>query len=285
MALTQSQTDICNLALMRLGQRKIQAITDQTDGNAIACNVGWNQALGEVSRETPWNCLMTRAILPQLALPAWDTSCSASGVPANPPAWVPHTNYAVNAFITYANQIYQCLIANTSSSSFTIDLTQGYWFETTFISTNYLGPYPFGGTSGCEWQFAYGVPTDLILLVELNGLSCWGWGSRTTGDLYELYQNVLMTNAPCANVKYNRFETDTTKYDTLFTGALVLNLAAIIATTVRKDDANLSMRMRQEYEQYVTRARVKNAGERNPIRYNIATQSRFVRSRRRGTNG
>ena len=52
-----STTDIANNALMMLGQRKIQSITDQTDPNAIACNVAWNQAFGSVARETPWNCL------------------------------------------------------------------------------------------------------------------------------------------------------------------------------------------------------------------------------------
>lgn len=267
---------------MRLGNRKIQSITDQSDANAIACNVGWDQALGEVSREAPWNCLMTRAYLTLLA-PVTPSSCPP-GIPPQPPPWVPATNYAVNAFVTYAGQLYQCLIANTSGPSFTVDLTKGYWFETTFFYPNYLGPFP-GGNAGPLYGFAYAykLPRDYVLLVELNGINCWN--SRNVGSLYEIYQNVIFCNTPFADAKYVRNEPDTTKYDPLFNGALVLNLASIIATTLRKDSGDLSIKLRQEYQSYITRARVKNAGESNPRRYNQIQQSRFVASRRRSTNG
>jgi len=276
-----SQTDICNLALMRLGQRKIQSITDQSDANAIACNVGWNQALGEVSRETPWNCLMKRAYLVQLA-PITGTNIPP-GIPPAPAVWAPATVYTVNEFVTYAGVLYQCLIGNTSSGSFIIDLTKGYWFQTTYFYPNYLGPLPSNTGGIYEWQFAYALPIDYVLLVELNGQNCWN--GRGVGSLYEIYQTVLFCNTQYADAKYTRFETDTTKFDPLFTGAMVLNLATIIATTLRKDDAGLSERMRGEYKDYLARARVKDAGEGKPRRYNIVSESRFVGSRRRSTNG
>lgn len=281
---TLSQTNICNLALMRLGQRKIQNITDQSDPNAIACNVGWQQALSEVSRETPWNCLNTRKYLVALAPPSGTQN--PNPIPPPPAPWAPNTNYAVNDLTTYAGQLYQCLIANTSSSSFTIDLTKGYWFQTTIFYPNYLGPYP-GGNAGTlyEWAYAYALPTDFILMIELNGVNCWNSWGNTTGSLFEIYQGNIYCNTPNADIKYNRYETDTTKFDSLFTGALVLNLAATIATTCRKDDASLSLTLQNEYKKYVTRARTKNAGESNPKRYSIVSQSRFVGSRYNSTNG
>lgn len=279
-----TQVDICNVSLMRLGQRKIQAITDQSDPNAIACLVAWNQALGEVSRETPWNCLMKRACLAQMA-PVTDTCCP-SGIPPQPDPWVPATAYAVNDYVTYAGQLYQCLIANTSSGSFTNDLTRGFWFETIFFYPNYLGPFPGGVTDPLYgWAFGYLLPTDFILLVELNGVNCWNNRGDTYGSLYEIYGTRLFTNAHSANAKFVRFETDTTKFDALFTGALTFKLAALIATTVRKDDADLSLKMEELYQRELGRARVKDAGEQQPRRYNIVSQSRFVASRRRSTNG
>lgn len=283
---TLSQVDLCNLALMRLGQLRIKSITDQSDGNAIACNVAWQQALATVSRETPWNCLKKRAYLTQVAAPA-DATCT-TGVPPAPAAWAPGTNYAVNDFITYASQIYQCLIANTASNSFTIDLTKGWWFETTFISWNYLGPIPGNAGPMYEWAYAYELPTDFILLIELNGQNCWQGvqnTGNTFGSLYEIYQKRIYCNTQYADIKYNRFETDTTNFDSMFAEALVLNLASMIATTLRKDDAQLSIGMFQEYRAYIARALVKNGNERNAYRYNIVSQSRFVGSRYRSTNG
>lgn len=283
MSFNQSQVDIANLSLLRLGQRKIQSITDQSDANAIACNVGWNQALGEVSREAPWNCLKKRMALVQLA-PAPDSPAANPDIPPSATAWAPATNYAVNAYVTFGvpAYLYQCLIANTSSASFTQDLIAGYWFQTTIFSPNYING-PGNASRLYEWNYAYQLPDDFVMLIELNGQNCWNSGD--VGSLYEIYEQVLYCDASSADIKYNRVEMDTTKYDTLFTGALVMNLAAIIATTLRKDDAELSMRMLQLYQRYITRARVMNAGENNPRRYNIVSQSRFVRSRRWSTNG
>ena len=240
MAGTQSQTDICNLALMRLGMRKIQSITDQSNPSAIACNVGWSQALGEVSREAPWNCLKKRAFLGQLTPGQNPQTSPFPPIPSSATTWAPNTNYAVNAYVLYAGYLYQCLIANTSSASFTVDLTKGYWFQTNYFSPNYLGPLPGNAGPLYEWIYGYLLPPDFVMLVELNGTRCAGYGygsgggSPTTGALYEVYQNQLFCNSSYANIKYNRFEPDTTQYDTLFTGALVLNLATIIATDLRK---------------------------------------------------
>jgi hypothetical protein len=91
--------------------------------------------------------------------------------------------------------------------------------------------------------------------------------------------------APYANIKYNAAVVDTTKFDSLFVEALVFKLAAYIATELRKDDAELSGRMEQGYKEYLMEARQKNGAEQQPRRYNIVSQSRFVRSRRYSTNG
>lgn len=284
MALEQSQTDYANLALMRLGQKTIQDIDDQTDPNAIVCRIAWAQALGEVSRDAPWNCLTTVAYL-ALVDPSGIVP-TPPAIPAPPDPWVPATNYVVNDAVTYAGQMYQCLIANTSGASFVNDLTKGYWFETTYSWPNYLGPFPNGNVPALyDWTYAYALPTDFILLLELNGMNCWQDTGNTLGDIYEIFQTVLYCDTPNAVIKYNKFEEDTTKFDTLFGASLVLNLASAIATSLRKDDSTLSQRLKAEYQQTVQKAVVQNAGERQPRRYNVVSQSRFVASRRRSTNG
>jgi hypothetical protein len=294
----QGQTDICNLALMRLGQRRIQSITDQNgpdSGNAIACNVAWVQALAEVSRDAPWNCLKKRAYLGQLAPGQNPNPQYPNPIPPNATTWAPGQNYAVNAYVIYASYLYQCLIANTSSGSFTVDLTRGYWFQTNYFWPNYLGPSVGNAGPLFEFNYAYQLPPDFLALIELNGTNCFGggaggyggWGGRGSGNgsLYEIYEKAIYCNTGQADIKYVRFEQDTTKYDSLFTGALVINLACMMATTLRKDDSALALRLRQEYMDYLVKARLRNAGESNPRRYNIVSASRFVGSRFRSTNG
>ena len=133
-----------------------------------------------------------------------------------------------------------------------------------------------------EWTFGYELPGDFVLLVELNGTCAWG---SHNGRTCEIFQKALYTNAAYANIKYSRWEPDTTNYDPLFTGALVLNLACIIATHLRKDDARLSMGLRQEYKEYLSDARMKDGAEIKLRRYNPVSESRFVRSRYNSTNG
>lgn len=286
MPLTLTQTDICNLSLMRLGQRKIQSISDPTDPNAIACDVAWLSALGEVGRDTPWNCLKTRAALVQLA-PDPSSPAANPDIPSSATQWAPGQNYAVNAYVLFGSPayLYQCLIANTSGSSFTNDLTKGYWFQTDLFSPNYL-TMPGNASTLYEWPYAYGLPNDFLLLTELNGQSCWSIsGGNTFGSLYEIYKKALYCKTSTADIKYNQLTTDTTNFDANFIRALELKIAELISTTCRKDDASLGMKMRGLYEQAIQRARTKNAGEAQPRRYNIVSQSRFVGSRYGSTNG
>jgi len=286
-----SQTDICNLALMQLGQRKIQSINNQTDANAIACNVAWNEAFGSVAREAPWNCLKALATLPQLVVPSTATNPNNPDIPSTATVWTPGVSYAVNAYVTYAGYLYQCLIANVASTNFAGDLTKGYWFQTNLFSASYLGPLPGNTVPASEWAYAYALPGDFITLIELNNNNVWGggataWGTAgSQGASHEIFQNALYTNQTYANIKYVQYQQDTTKYDALFTDALTLKLAATIATDLRKDDATLSLRLRQEYKQVLSEARTKNAGEDKLRRYNIVSESRFIRSRWRSTNG
>ena len=295
-----SQTEICNLALLQLGQQKIQSISNQNDANAIACNVAWNQAFGGVARETPWNCLKAFASLGQAIIPNPASATYGTNIPSTATTWTPATNYAVNAYVIYAGYLYQCLIANTSSASFTVDLTKGYWFQTNTYSPSFFG-VPAGNTvSGAPWNYAYSLPSDFIALVSLNGGGCWGgwgWGSSWTGyggwgggnssqgSPHEIYGRYLYTNDALANIVYIQYQTDTTVYDSLFTDCLVLKLAAMIATHLRKDDLGISERLAMAYSKRIQTARVKNAGDDRLKRFNPIGSSRFVRARYSSTNG
>ena len=295
-----SISDISNLALLEIGQNPIQSITNQSDPNAVACNIAWSQAFGSVARETPWNCLKALSTLGQAIIPNATTTTYGTNIPSTATTWTPATNYAVNAYVIYAGYLYQCLIANTSSYSFTVDLTKGYWFQTNTFSPSFFGVPSGNTTSGSPWAYAYTLPADFIALVSLNGGGCWGgwswggWGggygggsfnSGTQGAPHEIYGRYLYTNAVQANIVYVQYQTDTTVYDSLFTDCLVLKLGAMVATKLRKDDMGISMKLAQAYQTRIQTARVKNAGDDRLRRFNPITSSRVVRARRHSTNG
>ena len=293
--LALSQTDISNLSLMQLGQGKIQSISENSP-NSIPCLVAWPQAFASVARETPWNCLKAPASLGQLIPPSTVTTWN-SNIPSTATTWAPGIGYAVNAYVIFAGYLYQCLIANTSSNSFTVDLTKGYWFQTTTFSPNFFG-LPAGNTvPGAGWLYAYALPPDFIALVRLNGGSYWGgwgwgygysggWGAAGFGSKnHEIFQRALYTNASCANIVYIQYVSDTTLLDSLFVDALVLKLASMIATDLRKDDATLSARLAGMYERVLAEARVKNSGDDRLRRFDPTRNSRFIRARRQSTNG
>jgi hypothetical protein len=75
-------------------------------------------------------------------------------------------------------------------------------------------------------------------------------------------------------------------WDALLIGAAATRLAAEIVTAVRSDGMDLSQRLMAEYEQvWLPKARIKDGNERKKTRYDPASESRFVKSRRFSTNG
>lgn len=60
-----SETDICNLALVALGESTITALTDDEE-KAEACNVLWSNVRDAVLAEHPWNGCCKRVALSQL---------------------------------------------------------------------------------------------------------------------------------------------------------------------------------------------------------------------------
>ncbi len=271
---TLSQTDICNTALGLLGCQPLTDITAVDDPAAVDCLAQWQQALSKVSRSHTWNCLMATAVLVPTAQTPIDP---ATPTPASTP-WAPLTAYAANEYVTYGGQLYQALIANTSTASFTNDLTAGFWFETDVLNTNPFGNqqaalYPSG------WAYQYPLPADFLLMAALNDNPM-----AQPQQQFEIIGINLYTNEPQAVIKYVQYQTDTTRYDSLFVGCLALLLASMIATRRRQDDANLSASIYSQYLKSLAQARAKDAGERKPRRFDPVANSRFVGSRYWSTN-
>ena len=64
--MAQSRTEIANYALIKIGEKTISDIDDDTIKTARICKRYFDQVVREVGRTTEWNCLKTRVILAPL---------------------------------------------------------------------------------------------------------------------------------------------------------------------------------------------------------------------------
>ena len=62
-----SSTDICNLALIRLGEKRVTNIVTDSTERAIQCNLIYEQTRDELLRDYDWNFAIVRVQLAQLS--------------------------------------------------------------------------------------------------------------------------------------------------------------------------------------------------------------------------
>lgn len=279
-----SQTDVCNIALSKIGSQPIQSITDLTNKSAIFCNTNWQLSYLEVSRATRWNCLLDTAILaalPQIPLPE-------AGTPSPTVNWEPNTAYPANIYLAYGGGIYLTQYAYTSTASFVNDLTTGALVQADYPDYNFWTNFPNGSQYPSGWAFKYQLPDDFVLMAVLNDNNTgWGYygGESGQGALYQIMGDHLFTNAQQAVIKYVKNQPDTTRFDALFVAALAFNLASKIATPLRQDSGQMEAELIKAYMQKVSEAKTKNAGEGQPRRFTLQATSRFGAARKWSTNG
>lgn len=277
-----SPVGIANIALSKIGSQAINSLTDLTNPSAIACNTNWVLCYLEVSRAARWNCLVTPAVLTQVV----QTPIPDGTTPSSAVAWAPNTVYAANVYLTYGGYLYITAYAYTSTLNFTIDLTTGALIQTNLPFPGMTFPTGDGSQYPSGWSFEYALPADFQLLVALNdNAGWWGWYGSQCSSEYEIMGDKLYTNASQAVVKYVKNQPDASQFDSMFTNALTLKLASSIATTLRQDGGRLELAMLQGYEQALKAARTKNAGEKEPRRFNPIGSSNFNRARFGGVNG
>jgi hypothetical protein len=135
---------------------------------------------------------------------------------------------------------------------------------------------------GFGWRYAFNLPSDFIDLVQFNNEEVW----KSVSEFYDVENGQLITDADNARIKYVYFQEDTSRYHPLFAAALSRLLAARIASTVRKDGAQLARVMEESYLTVeLPRARMANARLSRRYPYNYATESNWLAARRVSTRG
>lgn len=299
-------TDVANLALLEIGAQPIEDIDQENGESAPACRSAIWQAVREVGRSHNWNCLKLRANLTQLTFGPASSAYGGTAIgwpgcqpSVPPPYWLPNTLYTGGTLVTYGQAIYYFLGPMgpaVSSNNFLDDVSAGLWAQlySSFFQSSFG---PAGGKY--EWQFGYALPSDFLLVDELNGVSSRSGAGKGVGSLYEVYINqtknadqtissvgALFCNTPYADLKYTALIQDPTVWDPLFVGCVAVLLGSKIATLIRGDDGKMAASLKSKYDSSTLPwAILKDSGERKDYRYDPVKESNFIRSRWNSTNG
>lgn len=280
MPTTLSPTDICNIALSKIGAVPIQSITDLTSPSAIACNTNFLLCYLEVSRSGRWSCLLDTSVLTQ------ETQDPLPGAPSTSsyPTWEPLTFYAANTFLTYGGYVYQVMYDYTSTVSFVNDLTTGALTQQNTPTTGNVFGFSDGSGYPSGWAYKYALPGDCQFVASLNDNVYWDF-FNAGGNEYEIMGLSIFCDWSQAVIQYVKNQPDCTRWDSLFTSAVAYKLAAMISTPLRQDGGKMEAGMEQGYQFALAKARQKNGGELKTRRFNPIGSSLFLGSRYGGSNG
>jgi len=242
--------DLCNMALIALGQTTITALTDD-DENARRCNSIYETIRDELLVKHPWNFAIKRSTLVEITK-------------SDPDIWVTATDYEVDDVVEFNGTNYTCLIANTSTG-FAADLAAAKWELTTswITATSYavgdkvyysgvaytcVTPHTSGtwatDLAAVKWvasidpeydyTYAFRLPTDTLRVLE------------TEDDYeYKIKGGYLYTDESTAKIKYIAQITDTDTFDPAFVTALVAALASTLALAIT-NNRNIASDMKTE---------------------------------------
>lgn len=201
MALPTSKTDICNLALRRIGQTAVTTaqLTANTAPNAIHCNLHYEQDRNELQELYWWRFNKSRIRLAS--------------------AWVEDRVYTTDQYVINDSVWYKCLTAHTSTTA--NEPPNAVWTTLTTASV----------TPAFEWIYQFDLPSDFLV-------RRYTWednAAQRTQRSYNIEGDKYMSDDATVDIVYGAEVTDVTKFDALYVKALYLTMAHNFATAIAKD--------------------------------------------------
>ena len=239
-------TAICNLALRKIGDKKIDSISDTDDVLAIKCNDVYSSVLKEVLMKVKPRFALKSAILGHVTdstTNITDISVSSGVITVEAASHGLSTGDVVSIVsvggMTELNG-HKFTVTVVDTDNVTLDNTDG---------SNY-DDYTSGGTIGVVsdvpdenyFDNRYNLPSDFLILYKLNGEEIDYYRPITSADRSPVRDKdysiewgdalELLTDDVTCQIKYIFSVTDTTKLDDLFVQMFAWQLAAELAFTV-----------------------------------------------------
>ena len=220
MALPDSKTDICNLALRRIGQTAVTSdeIDANTAPNAIHCNLQYEQTRDELQQLYWWRFNEARIIISS--------------------KWAASKVYTTDQYVLNDSVWYKCLLAHTSSTS---DEPANATYWTTLTTATDITP-------AFEYTYMFDLPSDFLERRYLYEDST----SQRTNDDYDIDATKLYTDDVTNYFVYSKRVTTVSSFSPLYIKALYLNIAHNLATAIAKD-AKLKKEVDDELQKVMVR--------------------------------
>ena len=281
-----SAVEICNKALLQLGEEPITLLTDNNK-RAEKCNLiyddirdslvsmhPWKFALRRVQRELNTNTRFT------LLRTDGGWTASASGTdeyylpPSNPlsfkesPDDVFEDDTAMTAGTIGALNVGEWVFGNNDSLAFPtiyVRLADGTDPDTKFAANNDFLEATYDDPA-FQWDFAHPQPADSLRIWEIIDRS-----QTLIPPPWDLEGEIILTNERQTNLRYTPQFADTTKFDILFERTFVFAIAADLSI-ILPNKRTLKGDMIAQFDDAISKARKYNAIESN-IRFEKALQS------------
>lgn len=226
--------EIVNLALVRLGSKRISSLSDTTR-NALEANAIWTTVRDNLLKIHPWKFATRRA---QLAAYV-ENVLTISGITQADPGVLTYSAgtdpengdvFLLEDIVgmTDLNDEY-CMVHGVTAAANTFNL---YDEDGEPIDTSGYDAYVSGGTATEsiplteDFEYLFSLPTDFLAVVHLND---------DFDEEYEVDEHGLMCNSDSVMLTYVRQVTDVTVYTPEFIDALAWQLASDLAIAITGD--------------------------------------------------
>lgn len=228
-----SSTVICNLALRKIGQKKISSISDTTDVTAVKCNDVYDSIRKKLLRSFAWPFALDSAILGHIV----DSELTITNATKASPVVI--TTSAVHGLSTGdIVSIYDIVgMVQLNGRQFTITVVSTTTFSLDDEDGTSHTAYSSGGKTGevsvvgeeLDFDYRYKLPSTYLRLVKLNGQK--PYLKRHSIEAPSSAKE-LLTDESEAHIKFVRDEETTTLFDDTFVDLLALLMAADLAYTI-----------------------------------------------------
>ncbi len=177
-----SKFNIINLALRRLGQDPISALSEDTENYRKVDDI-YDLTLRSFLRSHPWNFAKKEVALSRT-------------ISMTTAAWVTATDYKVGDYVKVLGVTYVCLIEHTAGV-WAVDLAAAYWEADYDYETSPLGDY----------TYIFNLPTDFLKLNKTD--------LESSGYAHKIKGHKLYSNSDEINIEYIAYTGDPDAWVTL----------------------------------------------------------------------
>ena len=228
-----TDVQICNQALLRLGEPEINALNG-TDRASTLCNAFYASTVQEVLRGHRWNFAIKRTILePAQVTPSaiadsggkFSVTKTSHGLSTG--QWV---TFAASSNYPQIQATWRVTVVDVNT--FTLD--DSVFSGSGAVDTTYALAGMFG------WAYSIALPSDCLRALEDERTE------KQFSTAWTVEAGRVLTDATELEFSYVEDVTTTTRFDPLFIQALILKLAVKLSAGLRGDNA-LSSALAQEY--------------------------------------